>query len=318
LTISYDKSAAIILLPAVASARLRDTSLRRWLARSDLERHERPEEILRTVLDRLGRPYPDSGLGALRMWGQTGERPTVWIAAADPVYLEPRLDHICLHAQAAESLPENDFGQLVDHLQTRLGQGDEYGFARLAGHGYLRASDPIATASVPPQVVHLDLPNEYLPEAGDTDRYRKLVSEVEMSLHDHEVNQRRHAAGLQPINCLWFWGGGFAPEQVVEPLPPLFADEPLIMGYWLSRSGTVADWPGDISACLAASTGGFVAVIPDTIDDDSLQQCVGELRLLLRSGELSRLTLFFGDGVEATILPRHRWRFWRSRSPILG
>jgi hypothetical protein len=252
------------------------------------------------------------------MWGQTGERPTVWIAAADPVYLEPRLDHVCLHAQAAESLPEGDFRQLVDHLQATLGDDQEYGFARLGSYGYLRAGEPIATASVPPQVVHLDLPNDHLPASGDTDRYRKLVSEVEMSLHDHAVNQRRHAAGLQPINCLWFWGGGYAPEQVAEPLPPLFAEEPLIVGYWLSKGGTVADWPGDAASCYAASAGGFVAVVPDTADDASLERCLSELRSLLHSGQLGRLTLFFGDGIEATILPRHRWRFWRMRSPILG
>jgi hypothetical protein len=252
------------------------------------------------------------------MWGQTGERPTVWIAAADPVYLEPRLDHICLHAKAAETLSESDFRHLVDQLQAVLGDGDDYGFARLGAHGYLRANRPVATAAVPPQVVHLELPNEHLPENGDTARYRQLVSEVEMALHDHGVNRRRHAAGLQPINCLWFWGGGYAPEQVEEPLPPLFADEPLLLGYWLSKAGRIDEWPGGIAPCFAAAASGFVAAVPDEANDALLEQCLDELRSLLRSRRLSRLTLLFRDGFEATVLPAHRWRFWRFRPPALG
>ena len=87
-------STAIAVMPAVGGGRLRDAGLLRWLARSSLRRIDAPRELLSRILAALETPYPESGLGALRMWGQTGERPTVWIAAADPVYLEPRLDQV--------------------------------------------------------------------------------------------------------------------------------------------------------------------------------------------------------------------------------
>jgi hypothetical protein len=313
----YEKTAAIVVLPAVGGGRLRDASLQRWLARADLRQLDAPQEILARVLEVLNLPYPDSGLGALRMWGQTGDRPTVWIAAADPVYLEPRLDHLCLHAQDAATVPAADLRPLIDHLQATLGESDKHGFARLGRYGYLRADEPIATAAVPPSVVHQDMPNEYMPAGEAAADYRNLVSEVEMSLHDHPVNQRRVADGLQPINCLWFWGGGLAPEQETVPHPPLFASDPLLVGHWLSKTGVVADWPGDIPSCVAASVAGFVAVVPEQDDPAVLERCLGDLREQLRSGRLSRLTLMFRDGIEATVEPGHRRRLWRRQSELL-
>jgi hypothetical protein len=315
----YEKTAAIVVLPALGGNRLQDASLRRWLARADLRQLDAPRELLERILEVLNLPYPRSGLGALRMWGQTGDRPTVWIAAADPVYLEPRLDHLCLHAQDARSAPAGDVRPLVNHLQDTLGENDGYGFARLGSHGYLRANEPIATSAVPPYVVHQDMPNEYMPAGEEAGAYRNLVSEVEMSLHDHEVNERRVAEGRQPINCLWFWGGGLAPAQETVPHPPLFANDPLLVGHWLSKTGVVANWPGDIPSCVEASVAGFVAVVPEESDDPAiLERCLGDLRDLLRAGRLSRLTMMFRDGIEANVEPGHRWRFWRRHSDLLA
>ncbi len=313
----YEKTAATVVLPAVGGGRLRDASLRRWLARADLRQLDAPRELLARILEVLNLPYPAFGLGALRMWGQTGDRPTVWIAAADPVYLEPRLDHICLHALDAETAPASDLRPLIDHLQATLGDSEGYGFARLGTYGYLRAHEPIATSAVPSYVVHQDMPNEYMPLGEEAAAYRSLVSEVEMSLHDNEVNERRAAQGQQPINCLWFWGGGFAPEQETVPHPPLFANDPLLVGHWLSKTGVVASWPGDIPSCVEASVAGFVAIVPEYDDPSILERCLGDLRVLLRTGRLSRLTLMFRDGIEATVEPGHRWRFWRRRADLL-
>lgn len=317
MSIPYEKTAAVVVLPAVSGGRLKSPLLRRWLSRSDLQKAGEPEELLGSILRILNLPCPDEGLGALRMWGQTGDRPTVWIAAADPVYLEPRLDHLCLHALGIDDVAASDLGPLINHLQRTLESNASFGFARLGSCGYLRASEPIKTAAVPSYVAHLDKPDDYMPTGDDSASYRNLVSEVEMSLHDHEVNVRRESEGLQPVNCLWFWGGGYAPEQNTEPHPPLFADDPLLKGYWLSKTGVVYGWPGNIAACLEASVAGFVAVTPADEDTDLLEPCLLELRSALQSGRLSRLTLMFRDGLMADVQHHHNRRLWRREAPLL-
>jgi hypothetical protein len=133
---SYDKNSAVVVLPPVRGGRLGDKSLRAWLAQSDLSVDNEPRELLASIVDELGLPCPDEGLAALRMWGQTGDRPTVWIAAADPVYLEPRLDHLCLHALQRAGIPASDLRPLFDHLQSTLASDKCFGFARLGQYGY--------------------------------------------------------------------------------------------------------------------------------------------------------------------------------------
>jgi len=301
----------------VGDGRLESAKLRLWLARADLTTSAAPYELLQSVLEPLNLPIPESGLGALRMWGQTGDRPTVWVASADPVYLEPRLDHICLHSLADGRASASDMRSLFDHLQETLADDTNYGFARVGSCGYLRATDPVATADVPSYMVHGQMPNDFMPSGDDADSYRNLISEVEMALHDHDCNLRRQRDGLQPVNCLWLWGGGFAPEQSNEPHPPLFANDPLFKGHWLSKTGAVANWPDSITQCLEASTAGFVAVIPQYDEPKFLEKCLQELREALHSGRLSQLTLIFRDGVQAVVERKHSWRLWRHKSAPL-
>jgi len=288
------------------------------MSRATLRQASEPKELLATVLGALNRPYPEQGLAALRMWGQTSDRPTVWIAAADPVYLEPRLDHLCLHMLGDDLVPAADHRAVFDHLQLTLAQESGFGFARIGNCGYVRSEDPMATARMPALVVNGQVPNDFMPGGEDAADYRGLRSEVEMALHDHEINLRRQSEGLPPINSLWLWGGGLAPEQQTEPNPPLFCGEPLVRGYWLSRTAVVEPWPGTIKACLEASIAGFVAV-PDIepTDIDTVQAILDELRSALDAGRISQVRLFFADGIEADVAPGDRRRFWRRTSPLL-
>ena len=319
MTLPYDKSAAVVVLPSLAAGQVTDPGLRRWLTRASVNRAEEPRELLESVLTTLGLPYPDDGLAAIRMWGQTGDRPTVWIAAADPVYLEPRLDHLCLHSLHGDSMPAADLRVILDYLQERLAGKERYGFARVGSYGYIRANAPLMTARSPSYVIDQQLPNDYMPSGDQTGSYHTLRSEVEMALHDHEVNLRRDAEGLPPVNSLWFWGGGFAPEQETMPHPPVFTNDPVLKGYWLSKTGVVANWPGSIAACLEASVAGFVAM-PDADENDesSLEQCLEELRTALHAGRVSRVKLILADGFVVDIQKSDRWKFWRRHTMLFG
>jgi hypothetical protein len=315
---SYDKNTAVVVLPPARGGRLEERSLRSWLAQSELTLDTEPRELLHRLTDELGLPYPGEGLAALRMWGQTGDRPTTWIAAADPIYLEPRLDHLCLHALRGVGIPASDLRPLFDHLQETLAGDRRFGFARLGSNGYLRPSEPISTAAVPSYVVDQREPGEFLPTGERTVTHRNILSEIEMALHEHEVNLRRIEEGRQPVNSLWLWGGGVAPEKVTRPQPPLFADDPLLAGYWESATALGELWPGSFAACAEASVHGFVAVTPESDQRSrTLIAYLEELRGLLRSGRVSRLILLFRDGLRADVRRSQTLRFWRRDSELL-
>lgn len=313
---SYDKNAAVVVLPTVRP--LEDKSLRSWLSRSDLCVLPERTELLAEILDVIGLPYPREGLGALRMWGQTGDRPTVWIAAADPVYLEPQLDRLYLHALTRDRVQPAELRLLIDHLQDTLAVDTGFGFARLGDCGYLCAQQALNVAAVPAYLVDNEVPSRFLPEGDGAATFRNLQSEIEMALHDHEVNQRRVADGKPPVNSLWLWGGGMAPERESRSLPPLFANDPLLHGYWESANGVADLWPGAMADVLATCDSGFVAVTPSRqIDSAFLVDCLNTLRAALQSDRVSQATLMFRDRRRANIRRSHALRFWRRQSKLL-
>ncbi len=315
---SYDKNAAVVVLPPVGNGRLQDRSLKAWLAQSDLTREPGPKELLARIVQEIGLPYPQQGFAALRMWGQTGDRPTKWIAAADPVYLEPRLDHLCLHALRRTDVDASQMRTLINHLQETLAAGTEFGFTRLGSYAYLSSKTPVATATMPAYVVDQQRPDDFLPVVGETAVHRNLLSEIEMALHEHEVNLAREASGQLPINSLWLWGGGRTPEQLTRAQPPLYSDDALLTGYWYSGAGVAEPWPGSIAACLEQSVAGFVAETPEYDESpELLESCLQKLREALRSGRLGSLTLLFRDGLRAHVRRSHALRVWRRGSRLL-
>jgi hypothetical protein len=314
---SPDSSDAVVLVPPLRG-RLADRSLLRWLSQGLLEQLDAPVDALAQVLRALGREIPGDGLAALRMWGQTGERPATWVAAAEAVYLEPRLDRLFLHVLGPDDVTGAELRSLFDALQDSLGADGALGFVRLGGCGYVRSARPMVTPAKPAVLLDGQNPDGALPPAATAAETLNLISEIEMTLHSQPVNADRVARGQPPVNSLWIWGGGQAPEARNATVPPLFGGEALLRGYWASVSGSVRDWPGDIGACLDATPGGFVAAVPPVSGEGAAAN--GELAALrdaLRSGRLDRVILISADGIRATLRGADRLRFWRRAAALL-
>lgn len=276
--------------------------------------------MLAGVLGALGHPVPAAGLAALRFWGQTGERSGAWMAAADPVHLEARLDHLCLYALRGDDISGTERRDLFDYLQGLLADDERYAFARLGQLGYLHCEEPIATAAVSPDVVDGRVPDDFMPAGDAAVTHDQLLSELQMALHDHEVNLQRAASGRRSVNSIWFWGGGIAPEIATRPIPPLFADDPLFRGYWASCTGAIKSWNGRFDEALSMAPDGFVAVAPARIDPalpEAMATWLHDLRAMLRRGDLRRLTLLFRDGLKIELQRKDAFRFWRKVSPLL-
>jgi len=306
------------VLPAARAGQIRSRSLRRWISRGAVRDLRSDQEILNRVLEALGEPPVTEGLAALRLWGQTGERPHVWIAAADPVYLEPMLDHLQVHALGANELPLAHLRAIFAALQQHLGDHSHFSFARIGRCGYLRGSERIATANVSSDLADGRRPHELLPQGPAAADHDRLQSEVQMSLHAHEINAERIATGMRPINSLWFWGNGVAPEMRQHALCTLFGDDPLFKGMWLSCSAEVRPWPDNFDQCLDGHNG-FVAVLPPAAahDDDLLERTLHGLKRLLQRKRISRLSLIFRDRIDAELTAMDRFAFWRGTSQLL-
>jgi len=313
---TFGKSHALIILPPLAADSIHDRGVRRWFARASVRRQQAPASDLDRLLDMLGLARPVSGIAALRLWGQTGERPDGWIAAADPVFLEARLDRVHLHALPARDLPGADLEPLFDDLGRQL--PDEAGcVVRRVGHcGYLVRDAAISTAALPPAAIDGFRLDDFLP-AGDATEYLALLGEIQTTLHQHPVNAARLARGQPPVNSLWIWGGGHVPEPLAAELPMLFSDEPLSRGYWHAAGAPCKYWPGTITDCADAAEHGFAAVVP-AADAELPGRHLGELFELYRRRTLTCITLVFQNGIVAERRPWHALRVWRRYQRVMA
>jgi len=303
------KNFAVLVLPRDARGALSGSPVARWLGRGDVGAGS-PGDLLARLGAVLGVDVPERGRAALRFWGQAGRRPEHWIAAADPVYLEAHLDHLRLHALHPDEVAD-DLGDLLGELDATLGNDkDGLRFRLVEGRGYVEADrEPFATSPSGPGTISGGEPSGHMPEGREAAGYHRLQSEIQMVMHGSAVADRRAAAGRRPLNGLWLWGGGWAPEPETRPLPALFGDAPLLAGYWASSGASARPWPGNLAGCFADDEA-VVAVLPD---DGHVTQHLEEARRLLTDGAVGRLVVMFAGGTTIRLRPAHRFRFWRQR-----
>lgn len=293
--------------------------------------HARPaEELINRVLPYLQHDKLRGGLAGLRFWGQTKERSAAWIAAADPVYLETTLSSLRVHAFGEGDVDSPQLTAILNSLQDSLGgkvrsagRDEGVAFARLGDLAYLRSDEFLATAAVSADIADGCEIGAFIPDGEGSDHYHRLLSELQMMLHEHDVNRSRESTGKRPVNSLWIWGGGVAPQKDIRPILPLFGDDPIFKGYWESCTGVIEKWTGKFAQCLDLAVGGFVVITPDARNtrdaagNDRLADYLRQLREHLRRGHINQLTLLFRDGLCVEISRFDLLKFWRRRSPFL-
>ena len=296
-----------VVIQRARSGAISDPALRRSLSRGRVAPLPGGDDALSAIADLYDAPRPEAR-AALRYFGQTGDRPDAWIAAADPIHFETRMRDIVVRTVATPDSVE--VSRIFGSLERELANGVR--FECHASLGYL--SSPDAMASAPDDGFANEGRPPALPAVGDTDHYQRLMGEIQMLLHDHEVNVERSATQLPAINALWIWGGGRLPSPVSVRLPGLFADEPSWVGMWRNCEAGADAWPGSIEACIDAARGSFVSVPPD---HSSAEEALRGSIAALGRGDVTALHVCSTDGVRAELRRRDRLRIWRRPSPFL-
>jgi len=136
-----------------------------------------------------------------------------WLCA-DPVYLHADLDRLVLTDPVDLQIELAEAEQLVEYLnETCADLG--WRFHRVSNGRWIVNSAKmldVATTDLDAALAAGD--RVILPIGADARLMQKVLTEIQMLLHDHPVNQARVHAGKLPINSLWFWGGGVLPRAV--------------------------------------------------------------------------------------------------------
>lgn len=156
--------------------------------------------------------------------GITGEEP-YWLLAR-PFYSVS--DHQGVYAQAAPlQLTESEQQHLLDDLNRHLAQDGLKLYVGHSGQWYLnlpvRAEGDWADWSLLPGQ-HL---YRYWPQATEQAYYTRLLTELQMLLYRHPVNEARRQQALPEASALWLWGGQPS-RTALASIPLMLSDEPLV------------------------------------------------------------------------------------------
>jgi hypothetical protein len=161
---------------------------------------------------------PAGALTLLACAEEPGE--AAW-ARADPVHLRLLRDRAVVVPGEALALSAGEASSLTESLNRHF-----------AGRLEVRAPAPARW------VMRLAAPLE-LPEhpalslagkAASPGRADALLTEMQMVLHEHPVNEAREARGEPPVNSVWLWGSGAAPKSASARWHSIVADDPLARG----------------------------------------------------------------------------------------
>jgi hypothetical protein len=233
----------------------------------------------------------------------------VWMRA-DPCWLQPDMSSLRMMAWGDMQLSRRDAEDLSAVVRPLFGDAGFEFFIEHPEHWYLKlpmGSEPARMAH--PHDVLGDDVERHLPQGTSGLRWRRLLNEVQMTLHQHPVNRRREAAGLPPANSLWFWGGGRLPNRVRSASQKLFSDDILLRGLARQANLSCVAAPHRLDD-IAAPRGAAIdlrSVAPEALNADWLEPAMRRLR----SGGVEQLRLQFSGGERFLLRRPQRWRFWR-------
>lgn len=259
---------------------------------SDGETGERAQ-LLRHF-DLLPRGWPmaaitrqrDAGDAVLHQW-----------LRADPAHVRPDMTGARVLAIGELGLTDEEVDALVRPLMPLFGDTGFQLSAPAPSRWYLALpiESRLPTFSSPEAVLGDDL-FTHLPDGPEGRRWRALLNEAQVILHNHPVNEARVVAGKPAVNSLCFWGAGRLPDHVRSRYAAVSSQEPELLSL-AALAGIGKDGDG-----------------PQLLDLRQAREWAAVERKLmpaLREPGKAGVQLDFGDGALFLIRAPQRWRFWR-------
>ncbi len=278
-------------------------------------------------------------LASWSLWGESQETPPPaggWLRA-DPVWLEADRDRVVLRDLV--SLDAAQARVLVTLLNEHLSAEGLHIEAVSPRRWYLRMQDEQARAlqTWPPyRALGQDI-HPFMPAGPAGGRWRRLLNEIQMLLHECPVNAARREAGQPPVNSVWFWGGGGSSRAAAGQtqadsrtvaLQGVWSDDPVLRGLGRVRGAACAPLPPDAAAWLAHAGAGTHLVFCDAPwlpalrgEPEEWADCLAQwqrdwlapLLEALKTGDLDALRLYDGGGTGWDLAGWRRPRFWPVR-----
>jgi hypothetical protein len=192
------------------------TSMEEWLARR-----------MGLVADKADFPF-----AALASRGEsmTNVSAKYWLRA-DPVHLSVNRDRVVLLDASQLDITIAESSALIAALQAQFKSDGLICHDPHPQRWYIASDSPIALRTQPVSKVRGHSVADFWFDGADRALWQARLSEMQMLLHAHPVNEAREAADQLPINGVWLWGAGEFPSSGKQTYAQIVASDALSAGF---------------------------------------------------------------------------------------
>lgn len=261
--------------------------------------------------------------GAILAHANGAQAGTAFWICAQPAHLAINRDELVLLPPAQLHLTDRQSKSLFSSVETHCAERGlqmRYVEAGLWCIGSPRTQDLV---TMEPECVEGRSVNGALPSGADAPWWQRLVVELQMVLHQDPVNIARESNGEAPVNSVWIWGGGSAPE-VHHHFDTMCVEHPLLRAMARLSRARAIETPCNIDSVLEGN-GGLVELANTTgTDIDTFLSWI-ETKWMepaweaLGKGSLKELNMVFavpGGLITCRCDRQARRRFWKRRSAL--
>lgn len=237
-----------------------------------------------------------------------------WWLQVSPAYLQLLRDRIVLTEADFADLDAREADALLASLNAHFAETGVQFFSPRPDRWYLRGDVPQDLQTVTrAQAIGRDV-RQHAVTGADARQWLPRLTEIQMLLHEHPVNQALEARGLLPVNSVWPEGGGVLPAQAVANDVALWSGRPLLAGLASLAGVPCGASPANLEAWLASTPSSGSHLVEPNPASDLERDWFAPMLAALRDGRLQGaiLHLLLPDGVRSfDIDRRRRWHFWR-------
>lgn len=232
-----------------------------------------------------------------------------WLCA-DPAYVRSEATGARLMACPVSDISGAEAEALVSTVRPLLSEAGALQ-AETPAEWCLRLAEDIRPAifSSPDDALGASL-IDVLPEGDAARKWRRLFSEIQVTLHAHPVNATRVAVGKLPVNALWFWGAGALPDSVDTGLAMVASADDVVRGL-AKLAGALRVEPLPDALETADVSGEALLDLQRLGDRESATEWLTIFERWLRRRRFDAIALTFTGGERYRMRQAHRLRFWR-------
>ncbi|MGA8278930.1 MAG: phosphoglycerate mutase [Rhodanobacteraceae bacterium] len=317
------RTGLILLLPRrglLAADRVtRHGKLARWNSRGDRlpDQPGGSDAMLRECFDLPGERMPTAAL--TRELDGMAPDDAVWLRA-DPAHVRPDMVSARMLACGDLGLSRTESDEFLCALKPLFGDAGLSIEAGTPTRWYVGCAGDVGLPEfAPPEVVLGDDLRAHLPAGDAGRRWRALLNEAQIVLHNHSLNAERNARGEVIVNSVWFWGAGRRPDWVRTDVACAVSNDALLRALAL-RAGIACDLNvgkfDEIKARRPHAAGTRLLDLRRVSNEPLERDWLVPIDAALQARRIGHVDMLFQSGERYRVGPRHRWRLWRAIRPL--